>query len=188
MTAAKGTNTSPTWAPDGERIAIAVGTPAGWSLAVARVGVAAQPSVVHEKIWPFSHPQWSPDGHWIACNTPEGLVLIAPDGKSVRVLDEDRWAVYGWASDGSTVYGIKQDPDDLHRLMLVAGDVGTGRIRIINSSLASMPPANQPVKGFTRMPNGNFATSLVHVRSDVWLIDDFDRPTTWLDRLRSRLR
>jgi serine/threonine protein kinase len=188
MTSAKGTNTSPTWAPNGDRIAMGLGTPDGWWLAVARVGAAAGPVVIGPKIWPFSHPQWSPDGRWIASNTPEGLTLITPDGKSSRVLDEDLWAVYGWAKDGSTVYGIKQDPADLHRMMLVSAEVESRRLRIINPDLAPLPPANQPVKGFTRMPNGNFATSLVHVRSDVWLIDDFDSPSTWLDRLRKGLR
>jgi dipeptidyl aminopeptidase/acylaminoacyl peptidase len=188
MTPAKGTNTSPTWAPTGDRIALALGTPGGWSLAVARVGAAAEPVVIGPKIWPFSHPQWSPDGHWIACNTPVGLTLIAPDGKSSRVLDEDLWAVYGWAKESSTLYGIKQDPDDLHRMMLVSAEVESRRLQIINPDLAPVPPTNQPVKGFTRMSNGNFATSLVHVRSEVWLIDDFNPPTTWLDRLRKGLK
>ena len=114
--------------------------------------------------------------------------MIEPDGKSSRVLDEDLWVVYGWSKDGSTVYGIKQDPEDQHRLILVAADVESGRLRIVNPALAAVPPANQPVKGFTRMSNGNFATSLVHVRSDIWLIDNFDPPATWLDRLRNRQR
>jgi hypothetical protein len=114
--------------------------------------------------------------------------VIAPDGKSSRVLDEDLWAVYGWGRDGSTVYGIKQDPDDPHRLMLVAANIDSGQLRIINRDLSPVPPANQPVKGFTRMPNGNFATSLVRVRSDVWLIEHFDPPRTWLERLGAGLK
>jgi eukaryotic-like serine/threonine-protein kinase len=187
MTPGKGTNTSPTWSGDGERIALVLGTPApaGWSLAVARVGVAAEPVVIREHITPSSHPRWSPDNHWIACSTPEGLTLVSPDGKSSMVLDEDDWPVYGWARDGSTLYGIKQDPDDLHRLMLVAVDVQTRRLRVVNANVASVPPVNTPVKGFTRMSNGNFATSLVHVRSDMWMIEGFEHQSTFWNRLRA---
>ena len=185
MTRGKGTNTSPTWSPDGEQIALAFGTPASWSLAVARVGVPAEPVAIHENITPFSHPRWSPDNRWIACSTPEGLTLVAPDGKSSKTLDEDEWPVYGWARNGSSLYGIKQNPDDLHRLILVAVDVQTRRLRVINANLASVPPVNAPVKGFTRMSNGNFATSLVHVRSDMWIIEGFEHQSTFWNRLRA---
>lgn len=185
MTAAKGTNTAPTWSPDGEWIAFALGSPGGWSLAKARVGVAAPPVIIREKIAPFTHPQWSPNNRWIACNTPEGLTVVAPDGKSLKVVDEDSWFVYGWGGDGSTLYGIKQDPDNLHRFILVAVDIQSGRQRIVNRNLAPAPPVNAPVKGFTRMSAKSFATSLVHVRSDLWLIDDFQPRTGFFDRLRA---
>jgi Tol biopolymer transport system component len=183
MTAAKGTNTAPTWSPDGEWIAFALGSPGGWFLAKARVGVAAPPVIIHENIAPFTHPQWSPNDRWIACNTPDGLTLVAPDGKSLRVLDEDPWFVYGWGGDGSTLYGIKLDPDNLHHFILVAVDVRSGRQRIINGNLAPVPPVNAPVKGFTRMSAKSFATSLVRVRSDLWLIDGFQRQTSFLGRI-----
>ena len=188
MTPASGYNSGPTWSPNGQQIAVALSTPEGWSLAVAPVGVNAAPTVVYRDVWPFSRPQWSPDGRWIACNTSKGLTLIAPDGKTTRVLDEDLWNVHGWSKNSGTVYGIKRDPEDPHRLMLVAADVARAHVQIINRYIAAAPPANQLVKGFSRMSNGNFVTSLVHVRSDVWLIDDFDPPTTGLDRLWRRLR
>ena len=188
MAPAKGANSAPTWSPNGQQIALAIGTPEDWSLAVGGVGVAAPPTVIHSNILPFSHPQWSPDGHWNACNVPNGLAIIAPDGKTEKVLDPDVWAAYAWDAKGSTVYGVKQDPEDFHRLMLVAADVTRGRVRVVNPFIASVPPANQPVRGFSRMSNGNFATSFVHVRSDVWLLDDFESPPTWFDRLRHSLR
>jgi len=185
LTAAKGNNSAPTWSPDGDRIALALGTPEGWSLAVERVGLPAEPVVIRRNISPFAHPQWSPDNQWIACNTPEGLALVSPDGRLSRVLDEDPWPVYGWNRDASILYGIKQDPDDLHRLILVAVDVRSGRMRIINPNVAPMPPANQPVKGLTAMSNGHLATSLVHVRSDIWVIEDFESRTGWSAQLRT---
>jgi hypothetical protein len=188
MTAAAGSNSAPSWSPNGQQMALALGTPEGWSLAVAPVGVAAAPTIIHRGIWPFSRPQWSPDGRWIACNTAKGLTLISPDGKATKLLDEDLWTVHSWTRDSATVYGIKRDPEDPHRLMLVAADVAHGHVRIVNRYIAPAPPANQLVKGFSRMSNGNFVTSLVHVKSDIWLIDAFDPPTTGLDRLWRRLR
>jgi serine/threonine protein kinase/dipeptidyl aminopeptidase/acylaminoacyl peptidase len=185
MTAAKGANTAPTWSPDGEWIAFALGRPAGWSLAKARVGVAAPPLIIRENIAPFTHPQWSPDNRWIACNAPEGLTVVTPDGKSLKVLDEDPWFVYGWGGDGSTLYGIKQDPDNLHRFILVAVDVRSGRQRIVNGNLAPVPPVNAPMKGFTRMSAKSFATSLVRVKSDLWLIDDFQLQSSLWGRLKT---
>lgn len=183
----KGTNTAPTWSGDGEWIAFALGNPEGWSLAKARVGVRATPVIIRDKIAPFTHPTWSPDNRWIACNTPEGMTLIAPDGKSSRVLDEDLWHVFGWAADSASLYGIKQDPDDLHRFILVALDVRTRRQRIINANLAPVPPVNAPVKGFTRMSAKSFATSFVRIRSEMWLIDDFESPRGFLDGLWASL-
>src|SRR5262249_1328259 len=159
--------------PNGQWNAHALGTPGSWSLVKVRVGLATPPVIVRENIAPFTHPSWSPDDRWIACNTADGLTLVAPDGKASKVLDEDPGPVYAWAADGSVLYGIKQDPDNLHRFMLAAVDVQSGKLRILNANFAPVPPVNAPVKGFTRMSNGNFATSLVSVRSDMWLIDDF---------------
>jgi serine/threonine protein kinase/sugar lactone lactonase YvrE len=185
LIAGKGTNTAPTWSPDGAWIAVALGTPQGWSLVKARVGVATPPVVIRDHITPFAHPQWSPDDQWIACNTPQGLTLLTPDGKMARVLDEDMWPAYGWSRDGSSLYGIKQDPDNLHRFLLAAVDIRSGRRRIINPNLAPVPPVNAPLKGFTRVSDTSFATSFVHVRSDLWLIEDFLPPSSFLDRLRA---
>ena len=183
LSVGKGTNTAPTWSPDGEWIATALGTPSGWSLIKARVGGDAPPVVIRSQIMPFAHPQWAPDGRWIACNTAQGVSLVSPDGKVTKVLDEDMWPVYGWSRDGATLYGIKQDPDDLHRFVLAAVDIASGAERILNATLAPVPPVNAPVKGFTRVSDTSFATSFVHVRSDVWLVDDFLPPGV-LDRLR----
>jgi serine/threonine protein kinase len=184
LTGGKGTNTAPSWSPNGEWIAVALGTPEGWSLVKAGVGLAAPPVVIRDHITPFAHPQWSPDDRWIACNTPQGLTLVAPDGKLAKVLDEDIWPAYGWSADGTTLYGIKQDPDDLHRFILAAVDIRSGRERVINANLMPVPPVNAPVKGFTRVSDTSFATSFVHVRSDLWLIDDFLPSPGLLDRLR----
>jgi hypothetical protein len=43
-----------------------------------------------------------------------------------------------------------------------------------------------PRGGFTLMPNGNFATSIVRVRSEIWLLEGLMPPPTFLQRLWSR--
>src|SRR4029078_4760592 len=93
-----GSNDAPSWSHDGQWIAFALGTPAGWSLAKVRVGAVTPPVIIRDGIAAFAPPAWSADGRWIACNTPDGLTLVSPDGQSSKVLDEDPWPVYGWAA------------------------------------------------------------------------------------------
>jgi len=166
------TTYSPTWSPDGEWIAYVEGHPDKWSLAKVRAGTRSPAELLHE-VTGLAHPQWSPDNRWIACDTAEGLSLVAPDGKSIKVIAPgETWIVYGWSSDATTLYGVRQS-DDLQRLTLVSVDVASGRERVVRNALAPMPPVNAPIRGFSRISDKSFATSLVRVRSDLWLIDDF---------------
>jgi dipeptidyl aminopeptidase/acylaminoacyl peptidase len=172
---------SPTWSPDGEWIAFANADVGKWSLEKVRAGLAAPPTMLQE-ITGDSHPQWSPDNRWIACSTRQGMSLVAPDGTSSKVLDEEAWIVYGWSKSGSTLYGIKQSVD-FRQLVLVSVDVASGLERVLNDRLAQMPAVNTPIKGFSRMSDRSFATSLVHIRSDLWTIDDFLPEPRLIDRL-----
>lgn len=182
----------PTWSPEGDWVAFASGSrgaqapdsPAAWqSLVRARVGSgSAAPVVVRRGIVPFARPQWSPDGRWIACQTPEGLTLSSPDGKKSRAISEADWITYGWSSDGARIYGL-QPADDLHHFMLVALDIKTGEERVINANLGPIPQANQPIRGFSRIGDRGFMTSIARVRSDIWLLEGFRAPGGWRDRL-----
>jgi hypothetical protein len=41
-----------------------------------------------------------------------------------------------------------------------------------------------PYRGFSLRPDGKgFLTSVLNVKGDLWLLQDFDRRTGWLDRL-----
>jgi Tol biopolymer transport system component len=171
---------SPTWSPDGEWIAFANADVGQWSLEKVRAGLATPPSILHV-VTGDSHPQWSPDNRWIACSTAQGMSLVAPDGTSSKVLDEEAWIVYGWSKTGSTLYGVKQS-DDLRELVLVSADVASGREQVLNQRLAPMPAVNTPIKGFSRISDRSFATSLVHVRSELWTIDNFKPQQSLSDR------
>ena len=50
-----------------------------------------------------------------------------------------------------------------------------------------LPVSGQPVRGFTRLSGTNFVTSVAHVRSDVWLLDGFQAPRSYWERLRGRV-
>jgi hypothetical protein len=44
-----------------------------------------------------------------------------------------------------------------------------------------------PYRGFSLRPDGkSFLTSVLTVKGNIWLLEDFDRRTGWLDRLLRR--
>jgi hypothetical protein len=154
--------------------------PGRWSLAKTRVGEGRAVSI-RDDILPFTHPRWSPSGEWIACETSGGLLLLSPDGKRARTLSEESWLVYGWAADSSKLYGIRASND--RELMLATVDVGTGKEQIVAANLGPVPLESHPVRGFSLISAKSVATSIVRVRSDVWLLDGFTPRTGFFERL-----
>jgi Tol biopolymer transport system component len=179
---------APTWSPDGIWIAHVYTTPElTWALAKTRVGGVDPPIVIKKDISPFARPQWSADGRWIAYDSEEGLMLISPEGTHSRVISGHEWLAYGWEADSSHIYGIKQS-DDLRHLMLAMVDIKTGHEQVITANLAPIPLANAPIRGFSRIAGKSFATSIVRVRSDVWLLEGFHTHATLLERLWPKAR
>jgi eukaryotic-like serine/threonine-protein kinase len=173
---------APTWSPNDDWIAYLF-TPKFGELALAKSQVGTRGSVVllsKTDIPPFvARPQWSRDGNWILCETSEGLSMIAADGSlRSRVIAESPWFAYAWDASGRMVYGLRPD-DDLKNIMLVSVDVETTKMRVINPNLGSIPPALQPVRGFSRFGKGSFLTSIAPARSDIYLIEGFQLPRWW---------
>jgi Tol biopolymer transport system component len=194
---------APTWSPDGAWVAFVAGphvttgpapvSVSSWDplrsdrepfydLFKARVGSSDAKLVrLARGVEPFSRPQWSPDGQRILVQTEEGLTLVAPEGTQARSVSDAFWLSYGWASD-DTIYGLQAT--NAQQLMLVALDLQSGRERIANPNLGLVPRANQPIRGFSRVRNRGFVTSVARVRSDIWLLEDFlPAPTLW-EKLR----
>ncbi len=178
---------SPTWSPDGQWLAFVKRFEGRTWLVKKRVGAPDPPVTLHERIAPLSRLEWSPDGRWILCDTREGLALVGPDTKEVRVLSEEVWLAYGWAADSRTIYGLREG-DRRRHLALVALDVATRAERVVNPDLGIIPPANQPVRGFARAPGRGFATSVARARSDIWMISDVRAPSGLFARWRSLWR
>ena len=177
---------APTWSPDSEWIAYVTGQEkAGGSLALvkARVGGGGKQLTLAPEVPPFlARPQWSPDGQFILCETAEGLMVFAADGSGSRALTDPGWLAYAWDKDGRRIYGLRPT-DDQHHFMLVELDARTAASRVINPNLGTIPQALQPIRGFSRLRNGNFLTSVARVRSDIYLMEGLRLPPTLWERL-----
>ena len=175
---------APSWSPDGASIAY-VQTVPRYQLFTTKIG-GDGPRLLVDRLAPESRPAWSPDGRWVLHDTLEGLTIVSPDGKDSRVISEDLWIAYAWGADSSRVYGLREADRPRH-YMMVSLDIATGREDVINSDLGIIPPANQPIRGFTRMSNQEFVTSIARARSDIYQLEGFNRPEGLLDRWRSVL-
>jgi serine/threonine protein kinase len=174
----------PTWSPDGAWVGYVQALRGDWSLMKMRVGARTPSEVVATDILPESRVQWAPNGTWIAYNGRSGLSLVSPDGKSRRVLHEERWMAFTWSADSQRVYGIRASDDATH-LTFTSIDIRSGAERVLGPDVMPLPVSGQPVRGFTRVSPTTFLASIARVRSDVWLLEGFQSPPTLWDRLVS---
>jgi Tol biopolymer transport system component len=178
----------PTWAPTGPDVgSIAFVTSIGGQGELVKVQVGGATSTpLAKNVNSLTQPQWSPDGHWIACETdnPKGLSLVSPDPRagSPRLVSEESWLVYGWSDDSTKLYGIRRSDDQRH-LVLASLDIATKQERVLKSDLGPVPLATYPLRGFSRMSSKSFATSILSVRSTVWLLEGFKPPLGVFERL-----
>jgi hypothetical protein len=152
-----------------------------------RIGAKAAPEVIVADIEPLSPVKWSPNGAWIAYNGHGGLSLVSPDGQSTRTLYDEPLIAFAWSEDNRRLYGIRQS-DDYKHLTLTSIDVESRSETVISQDFMAMPVAAQPVRGFARVSAKEFMTSIVHVSSDIWLLDGFHGPSSVWDRFAGWLR
>lgn len=165
---------SPSWNPAGNWIAYLQNNDGRWALAKAPTGGGEQPVILREGCL-RSHPKWSKRGDWITCQTPDGLTLVSPDGKTSKVISKEDWVVYGWSADGGTLYGIKRAANGASVLASIAVDSGAGK------TIADLKlPAHAELAGYS-LDRGalSFATSVNRPRADIWTLEGFGPPAGW---------
>ena len=164
----------PTWSNDGNWIAYSEnlgGVVFGkWSLVKTRVGAPNSGTVLVPDIAPLSPAKWSRDGAWIAYNARAGLSVVSPDGQTSRLIYEEPWMAFDWSEDNRRLVGIRLSDDSKH-LTFASIDIQSRVERVYVPELAPLPIGYRPVRGFTRVSPTTFLTSIVHVSSDIWLLD-----------------
>ena len=131
---------------------------------------------------------WSPSGDWIAYPSESGIDLISADGKSRRTLTKRTFAAYGFARDGSEVYGIFLNTTGQGaQWQLFSVSVNTGVERYL--APVDLPASADSLAGFSMHPDGKrFLTSFSKFPFDIWLLEGFPQPhsRTLLERLLHR--
>ena len=176
----------PSWSPDGNWI-VYYGIHNGRAAILkARVGADAAAEFVAYMARGFP-PRRSPRGDWIVFRDGDRLRIVSPDGKQDRIISQRVWETYGWSKDGAGVYGISYT--EKRRLMLGRVDVETLKETEI-ADLGPIPPAFDLVdslndfayRGFSLHPDGeSFLTSVLRIRTQIYLMKDFDRSVRLVD-------
>lgn len=133
-----GCGLTPSWSPDGRRIAYVSTTAATRTIAVVS---ADGNSVGHVTPGPEDvDPLWSPDGGRIAFRHGRTLATARPDGTDLRVLTHTRDsadAPAGWSPDGRRILFERFDPvEDFGIGQLLVTDVTASAARRIARSVA----------------------------------------------------
>ncbi len=179
---AKGTQRGPSWSPDGAWIAYYGTYENKPALLKSRVGGNAPPEVL-AFMATLQPVRWSPRGDWVAFPDDQTLRIVSPDGKQNRILSWRAWETFGWSKDGTALLGIAFNEN--RRQFLGRIDIATGKETQI-ADLGAVSAAfdfgdrtgNFPYRGFALHPDGkSFLTSVLRVKTQIYLLEDFDHPT-----------
>jgi Tol biopolymer transport system component/DNA-binding winged helix-turn-helix (wHTH) protein len=166
---------APSWSPDGASIAFLWLKPNGARvLATLRLGTNHPPFEILDDS--YNAPQWSPSGEWIACERPEGVLLVSPDGKVKRTLPSMRAYVMGWSKDSATIYGLTPANG---RWSLGALDVRSGMLRkVAEYEPEQLTPytSHHPGLHLSLSPDGkSLAIGTQRVQTDLWILEGFPK-------------
>jgi len=178
----------PSWSPDGNWIAYYStfgGKPAVMKI---RVGANRPPELVSYAT-SLNPVRWSPKGDWIAWNDGGRLTLVSPDGRQRRVVSDNLYFTYGWSKDGDLLFGIAFTAN--RHLAVWRIEIAAPRESVVTDlgpAPAALDLANAqsdfPYRGFSLHPDGkSFLTSVLNIKGDIWLLENFDRHLGLFDRL-----
>lgn len=177
------------WSPDGERLVYNRTDQPSQStrLAVLRIGGGEKPVQIGDAC---SGPSWSSSGEWILCSfsndrfgsPKQDLKLVSPDGKQTRVLGET-YGLATWSRDARLIYNTRKPGESV---ILERLDPSTGRPQMISEFARGFIPSS-PIANTARLSLSADERSLaVSVRagdSDIWILDGFEPPRSFWERL-----
>ena len=179
------------WSPDGQWIGFKHTNPNG--IAKIRTDSGAAPVVLVElpavdrARWVnYEHVEWSPAGDWIAYPTAQGISLISPDTKASRLLTTRKLLIFVFSKDGARLFGIERDTTGKGaQWQLYQVDVATGVDKVLGP--VDLPPSADALAGISMHPDGTrFLTSIAKWPFDIWIMEGFDQPKSWIGRLLRR--
>ena len=182
----------PSWSPDGSSIAYYSVNEGKASVRTMAIGSPAPVVKDLATMVRLNPVRWSPRGDWILYRDGDVLKVVSPDGRQNRTLSQMTWETFGWSKDGSRVLGIARGANQ--RLLVQQLDVDSGRESSIGdlgpvpaSFALSEPLSDMAYRGFSLHPDGkSFLTSVLRIKTGIYLMKDFDRPQRLIDRLLQR--
>lgn len=175
---------APSWSPDGEWVAYTHSAGPRFSLSKVRVGTRERVALI-DHIVPFTRSAWSPDGRWIVTETTEGLVRIPAQGGAPEVVLPESPLAFAWSADSRRITALTQS-ESVGHIAMVEIDPATREVKVLTADLGTIPMANQPIRGFSHAKGIGFLTSFARARSDIWLLEGFRSPPSWIGRLLGR--
>ena len=172
---------TPAWSPDGNWLVYRSLQGLKSKMMKVRPG-SGEPPVELGEYSGSAVPAWSPTGEWIACHRSRDgkLVLVSPDGQTVRALGGDEGPV-AWSRDGKKLYQVQ-----MSAAALIEFDVASGQALKLRDLTDDLRPYSSMSPGLMAALTGD-GKSLVYAvnrpRQEIWMLDGVQTPRPWYRRL-----
>jgi Tol biopolymer transport system component len=168
----KGYEIGPSWSPDGKWLTYFSSDTGVMKVAV---GGSDAPVSLGFPAGCENPAQWSPDGQWIACATAAGVELASPAGQNHRTVGRRR-AYIAWSRDGKEIYALGRVEGGRWRFGAIDAKTGVERTIYEYGPEVRFATAFNPAFPMSLSPDGkSLATTIVNVRSDIWMLEGFER-------------